>query len=420
LASQVSVHVFQVMDRELGTVGKAIVKKQCNKLGIHPDEIEVTDLPKLSRAISEAMAWFGAFKAKDLHKELLAVGDVAGEVEKTQKTDDKLSMVQDLAKGAFLAGNLDDALNFYDQLQGLAEGMGRTDFSVEALRGKAGAHLRLGDYDAMKKELKKALDLANALEDKHGYRMCRVEFGAMFWKKGEYAKAIGHVESVLEDIRVTPDDEAAAMANKILGNIYDERGDQDKGIEFTKRSLMFYEKLGDMREAATGHNNLGVAYARKGDLDEAVKQYKKCIAIAKKESALRMEGWASFNAAECMAYLGQFSGAQELVKRSEDIFKRLDENLGLSGVYMAYAIIYREMKAWDQSSLYFEMTLRLRKMLGTPYRTADALYEFGKMLAMSGDKERAKERLEKAKDVFKSIDSRAMVRKCVQELAMMD
>ena len=54
----ISQRLHDIMERELGTFGHFVLKKQCNDLGIILEEINPEELPALSKALSGAMAGF--------------------------------------------------------------------------------------------------------------------------------------------------------------------------------------------------------------------------------------------------------------------------------------------------------------------------------------------------------------------------
>ena len=58
-----SPEIHEIMKRELAEMGSFFIKKQCMELGIMPDYITSRDIPKLSKALSEAMEDFGPEKS---------------------------------------------------------------------------------------------------------------------------------------------------------------------------------------------------------------------------------------------------------------------------------------------------------------------------------------------------------------------
>ena len=71
MTSELSRKVNNILAREMGQLGKFIVKKQCNDNGIDPDNITIEDLQTLAGAFKEVMLTFGGSdKARKVEREI--------------------------------------------------------------------------------------------------------------------------------------------------------------------------------------------------------------------------------------------------------------------------------------------------------------------------------------------------------------
>ncbi len=71
MSSEYSEKIEAIMTRELGQLGKFVIKKQCKDLGIDPDNIKARDVPKLAKALGRVMVTFGGEeKAKEVEMEI--------------------------------------------------------------------------------------------------------------------------------------------------------------------------------------------------------------------------------------------------------------------------------------------------------------------------------------------------------------
>ncbi len=59
MPTELSRKIQDIMTREMGQLGKFIIKKQCRDLGIDPDNIKEEDVSKLARALGRVMVTFG-------------------------------------------------------------------------------------------------------------------------------------------------------------------------------------------------------------------------------------------------------------------------------------------------------------------------------------------------------------------------
>ena len=65
-----SPEIHDIMERELSEMGSFFIKKQCMELGIMPDHITSRDIPRLSKALSEAMEDFGSDKSSRVVRDM--------------------------------------------------------------------------------------------------------------------------------------------------------------------------------------------------------------------------------------------------------------------------------------------------------------------------------------------------------------
>ncbi len=71
MPSVLSQKIEDLMSREMGQLGKFIIKKQCKDLGIDPDNIKPEDLPALAKALGKVMRTFGGEeKARRLERDI--------------------------------------------------------------------------------------------------------------------------------------------------------------------------------------------------------------------------------------------------------------------------------------------------------------------------------------------------------------
>lgn len=65
-----SPEIHEIMKKELAEMAPFFIKKQCLELGIMPDYITSNDIPKLSKALSEAIKDFGHDKSRRVVRDM--------------------------------------------------------------------------------------------------------------------------------------------------------------------------------------------------------------------------------------------------------------------------------------------------------------------------------------------------------------
>ena len=401
--------IYGIMADEFPEMGQYILKKQLRNLGLDRESISPADVPRISRALSEAALMFGRKKAKEVADRIARIEGVKEVIELQKDPGKRAEMMVDVAKSRYNAGESAEALRLFKDALKAAEGKNLPRLKAEIKRYIGNIKIRIGDFDGAESDFRAAEAISKKIFDRKGMVEAINGLGSVEWRRGNYRKAIKYLEEVKSRGEELKDFKLIGSAYMGLANTYDEMGMPDKGIYYSKLALNTLKRIGDRKGMVTIYNNLGVTYARRGDMGGDTEDFKvsadyygKCIEMAEEIHYPVMEGWASFNMAETLAKMGNFSEATEYARRSELIFEKLGDNLGLSGALMAYAIIYREEGDFEKAGDYFERTIGIRRELKTPYRIADALYEYGLMLKKTGDP-KANKVLKEAAQIFGSI-----------------
>jgi tetratricopeptide (TPR) repeat protein len=273
-----------------------------------------------------------------------------------------------------------------------------------------------------------------------------VNWGVYLWKCGDYSEAERKFQNASDAIaelvkKAGKEDASAAEAAmnaelqvRVLqgfGLLYgDLLEDKTQSIGFNKACLVKLAELEDTylrrKMKATIFNNLGVAYHRMAEqfpdnkenhLTEAALHYEEALNIARSIHYTRMVGWVLFNAGEIYAYLGQLEKAARYSAESRKIFSiNLPSDRGLSGVEMLDAVIYLEMKNYDEAMESINRSIALREKHNEPRRIADALDLRGDIKLAFGDRPGARDDYSKALAIYRSMGSIAGLGKTEKKL----
>ena len=401
--------ILDIVEEELPGIGEYMLRKQLDDLGIDKASITAEDVPRISKSLAEASAMFGRDKSRRLAKRIEGISGVENAIRSEKDPSKKLSMLMDVAATKYRIGEMDEALATYGEALEIAEDSGFPRHVAEIKRGIGNIKLRKSDFKGAEEDFLEAYRISEKIFDKKGIVLAESDLGSLEWKRGKYKKAIKRLDNARRMAADLRDRDLEGKAYMSLANVYDEMGDPEKGIMYSKMALRSLERAGNEKGVVTIYNNIGVAYARMGDMNgdkdaylKSKEYYEKCISLARKLDYMMMEGWASFNLAETLAKIGDFEEALDYAGRSEEIFRRMNDDLGMSGALMSFAVIYREKGDFEESDRYFQETIAIRRRLKTPYRIADALYEHGLLLKEMNDP-RSRAVLSEAASIFEDI-----------------
>ena len=107
--------VLRIMEEELPEIGPYMLKKQLKDLGIDKEEIEVEDIPRISRALSEASAMFGKERSKEIARRIEKVSKVSTAIKSEKNSVKKLDMLMEMAKSRYMTGESEEAVKLFEE-----------------------------------------------------------------------------------------------------------------------------------------------------------------------------------------------------------------------------------------------------------------------------------------------------------------
>jgi tetratricopeptide (TPR) repeat protein len=101
-----------------------------------------------------------------------------------------------------------------------------------------------------------------------------------------------------------------------------------------------------------------------------------------------------------------FSKTKYYIVRAEEIFKKLEDKLGLADVFKLKGILSKKLKDWESSDKYFKKAIKIYSQQGDRLNEGETYYEWGDMLILKRDIDLAKKKLLKSKKILENIGAR--------------
>jgi len=348
-----------------------------------------------------------------------------------QIRQNEIELLSNLGNTCKMLGDWDQALEYYRNVPKLAENLqNKINDEIKAKKKSkeiipsnwiplklADTYWNLAelmrfksDWEHAEKNYKKSLMISQEVDDYHGIALAECGRGYIFWRKGEFPKALEHYDICIDFATKINDLPVIAVSYIDIGNIYNYTSEWEKAIAYYKESIEHLEKIGWLHEMGRAFNGLGEVYLKQEHWSESIENFEKCEEISKKIGDSYQRGWALFNAAECYAKMNQLDKALDDCKLAEEILTRLDDRVGLGQVYKNFGIIYNFEKNWVMSEQYFNKSIEFLKKLNVPYEFGIVYLEFGKMLLNKGEKDEARKCLEYSLKVFKGINANVQIK----------
>ncbi|MHA1449493.1 MAG: tetratricopeptide repeat protein, partial [Candidatus Hodarchaeales archaeon] len=176
----------------------------------------------------------------------------------------------------FYQGDYADSLSFYQRALMIAKEMNNLAYKSSSYMNIARVYYEWSHYDQALSILEECLKLQKQ-EGSNDTGLIDVEnyIAKVYWRKGDYKKAIEISESTERKARELNYLKGLQSSFNTRGNIYLLKGDYAKSLEYYNKSMAIRQKLGDKISISNMYNNLARLYKNTGDLDQSFEYIKK-------------------------------------------------------------------------------------------------------------------------------------------------
>ncbi len=261
-------------------------------------------------------------------------------------------------------GDLDGAIQLYQQSLEIKEGLGDLRGKSAILTAMAQIFITCGDLDKAMKLTGQSLEISQGLSDLQGQAVTLDKMAQIYVTRGDLEKAMKLYQQSLEIVEGMGEtkDRAVMLAN--MARIHITRGDLDEAMALYQRSLRIVERLGDMKDKAVILNNLGATYFARGDLDRAMGLYQQSLKLKEGLGDLQGKSATLNQMANIYVTRGNLDEAMNLYRQSLEIFDGLRDLRGKSATLANMGVVLYKRKDYEASLLAFLEALITVKKIG--------------------------------------------------------
>jgi tetratricopeptide (TPR) repeat protein len=282
-------------------------------------------------------------------------------LEKVRDKEEKAKILGELGVIFYHSGELDKALEYYEEALKLEGELERKEGITKAYGNIGNVYIIRGELDKALEYYGKALKLNEELGRKKGLAADLGDIGIVYQIKGELDKALEYYEKALKLDEELGRKEGLAADLGNIGNVYQIRGELDKALEYYEEALKLDGELERKEGITKAYGNIGNVYLIKGELDKALEYYEKAL------------------------------------KLNEE----LGSKKGLAAALGDIGIVYKNRGELDNALEYYGKALKKFKDIGSRIETARTLMNIGDVFVLKGEKERALDCYSEAKDLAK-------------------
>ena len=304
----------------------------------------------------------------------------------------------------------------------------------------------IGERKEAEINLNKALVLSRKIEDNNNESLVLMNMGNLYGDMGKWSKAIEYFKNGLliseginnlrrnasilkgiglaclfkgdtstgysylqESLNICKEIKALDVYAMVLNNIgiyYDMLGRWKKAIEAYKESLSIAKKIKNIIVISNIMNNIGFAYSSLGESKQAIYYLKESVKIADKIGDIYNKGINYVHLGEEYLKKDEFTEVKYYILHAEKIFDELDDKLGLADIYRLKAKLFKKLKKWKDSEIFFKKAIKTYLKFGDKINEGETYYELGDMLIIKKDMDLAKKNLIKSQKILKNIGAK--------------
>jgi tetratricopeptide (TPR) repeat protein len=266
-----------------------------------------------------------------------------------------------------------------------------------------GVYYRRGDYAEALEHLQLCLPLAQQSGDLGLQRRAHSVIANICFWRGNYTEAQGHYEHCLRLAREASDRAGEGRALGSLGVVCAQTGQHDRALDYYHQQLTIAHETGDREGEGRVLNDIGMAYAKVGRHECAIEYYQQYLQIAQDLGSRTAESYARANLGLAYGQLGQHNEA----------LGHLDQALTLSRETSDHNAQFEALHGLGQTLLGLdqpaealqrqEQALALAKLIGHRHDQARAHDGVAHILHHLGSTDSARTHWEQALEIFTDL-----------------
>ena len=364
--------------------------------------------------LSEVYKEMGQYdRSIELNKEALDIFHNASSRE--QDTAHCLSLI---GKGYRQKGDYSRALEYYERALEITREQGILREQAALYTNIGNIYGDRGDNPRCLENYERGLEIFEKLGDVRAISVVSNNMGILLTDLGEYRQALENLGKSLEIYQKIGDVRLMTSTMSNIGNVHYFQGDYQAALDqYLKAMEMQQARLGNLPVSGPALINIGCMYFELGELEKAREYLEKTIELADElgSKGLLLAGLTTM--ADVKLASGDVAEAKELATKSLEISSKAGiidsegESLRLLGMVSSNEGDTEAMHG------FFQRAISELSAEGMNASQAEARTSYGKALEKVGEKDKAREQLEGARQLFGSVKMEHKVRETDEVLA---
>ncbi|MBU4227289.1 tetratricopeptide repeat protein, partial [bacterium] len=226
------------------------------------------------------------------------------------------------------------------------------------LMGLGNLYGDMGQWDKAIEYFKGSLLISEEINNLRRKARTIKSIGLAYLFKGDTGRGYKYLKDSLKICEEIKDEVLYAMVLNNMGIYYDMVGEWKNAVKYYKKSLFIYKKLNNLIQISNTMGNIGFAYSYLNKPKIAIYHFKESIILSEKIGDIYNKGINLIHLGEEYLKKDNFSKTKYYVIQAEEIFKKLEDKLGLADVYRLKAKLFKKLKRWKDSEIFFKKAIK--------------------------------------------------------------
>ncbi|MFK7935128.1 MAG: tetratricopeptide repeat protein [Saprospiraceae bacterium] len=308
------------------------------------------------------------------------------------------------------------ALEYYDKLLKHINHKKDIDLQIEVLVGKGNVLELIGEWEDCEKIFRKALELAEKINDNHFVGRLQNHLGHLLLLKGDYIESRQHLEVAINHFADTDQFAELSKTYGDLGMINFRKGRYEEAKSFFKKSLELGERAADFSNHPRIVANLGLAHMNQGNYDKGIARQQLELDRCRAEND--KSGMATLFVNMGIVYFekGDYDNALNCQEQGFELSEELGNKQLIAIALGCIGSIYERKGDYSKAMELFEKDLELCEQLGDKQGTAITLGLIGELWNYLGEFDRAVAYLQKNLMISRELNYRKGTAKALNTL----
>lgn len=227
-----------------------------------------------------------------------------------------------------------------------------------------------GKLDESLIKCKKALVLANKLDNDSLRGLIYNEIGIIYDYKGEYVEGIENFYKAQKYLTKVNDQKNLAYVYSNMGLIYYASGDYPLSLSCQKKSLKIRNRIKDTSGKSACYNNMAIVYEAQSNYPKAIEYYHRSLRIDQKINDERGIALSYNNIGVCYLNLHKYEESKVYLEKSLVLSKKYDMNNNTQNATSNLGTVYQRLNQYDNAKKLIKESLKLSLESGDKKNTA--------------------------------------------------